>query len=555
MIRAALVQLSAFDIHQHTQALEHAVAMVRQAAAQKPDLVLLPECTYPSYYLGDPNAPGTSQEELEFVISTFADLACKYRFHLAVGLPERQSEKLYNSAFLFGPQGEVIGKVRKSFLWHFDSRWFSCGEDFPVFETALGKIGMLICADARLPEISRMLKLGGANIILDPTNWVSSGGDRSKLTNPQFEYMVQTRALENRVWFLAANKVGMERRSILFCGRSCIVAPTGQRVIEAASDREEILIYDMDLEMPCHGEPGQDEQPGREESGCDEIVPGFSCVADRRPEVYTMLISNDIGHGRQSTVAGNISPWLAACVQSIKQQGAGSQDTGSADGAEIISVLGTKLAVFSSLDAMQANGITDPHRYAAEEGIALAVARNENGQRSALLFLPDGRCETYYKIHGQGRKNHPEDPNNGGAGQRINDTCANTVIQTPLGKVALILDEEGLIPEPARIAALGGAELIIWISDRPYPLHEKVARTRAAENCCFLAVCFPVAHDSHSGNMLVAPNGTVLAAALPGESQIITGMINPIMAHNKLVAPGTDVIAGRLPDKYTRLSE
>ena len=119
----------------------------------------------------------------------------------------------------------------------------------------------------------------------------------------------------------------------------------------------------------------------------------------------------------------------------------------------------------------------------------------------------------------------------------------------------MILDEEGLIPEPARIAALGGAELIIWISDRPYPLHEKVARTRAAENCCFLAVCFPVAHDSHSGNMLVAPNGTVLAAALPGESQIITGMINPIMAHNKLVVPGTDVIAGRLPDKYTRLSE
>lgn len=558
MLKAAVVQLSAFDIQQRTQALEHAVTMVHQAAEQKPDLVLLPECTYPSYYLGDQNAPGTTQDELDYVMSAFADLARQYRLHLAVGLPERQSDRLYNSAFLFGPQGEVIGKVRKSFLWHFDAKWFSGGDEFPVFDTTLGKIGMLICADARLPEIARMLKLGGAEIILDPTNWVSSGGDRAKLTNPQYEYMVQTRALENKVWFLAANKIGLERRSILFCGRSCIVAPSGERVIEASSDREEILIYEMDLGMSVQ----------------DEIIPGFSCVADRRPETYGLLAAAHTGHQEQSIATADIGPWLAACVQSVEGDAAGTGTDGSfgsdgsdgsdgTDGAEIIRILGAQLAVFSSLDSMKANGIADPGRYAAEMGIAIAVARDTNairdgnrsvdgnGNRSAMLFLPDGRCEIYHKVHGKA-PNHAYNQVHDGGDRPIN-TPMNPVFQTPLGKVAFILDEEGLIPEPARIAALQGAEIIIWISRDLYPLHEKLARTRAAENCCYLTVCFPAERHCNSGNMLIAPNGTVLAMALPGESQIIAGMINPILAHNKLIVPDTDVVAGRIPEKYTRL--
>ncbi|HAH97173.1 MAG TPA: hypothetical protein DCX37_03390 [Firmicutes bacterium] len=526
MLRAAVVQLSAFNIQQSAQALEHAVAMVHQAAEQKPDLVLLPECTYPSYYLGDQNAPGTTQDELDYVMNAFAELARKYRFHLAVGLPERASGRLYNSAFLFGPQGAVIGKVRKSFLWHFDAHWFSGGGEFPVFDTALGKIGMLICADARLPEIARMLKLGGAEIILDPTNWVSSGGERTKLTNPQFEFMVQTRALENKVWFLAANKIGLERRSILFCGRSCVIAPSGERVLEASADREEILICEIDLGKSAE----------------DEIVPGFSCIKDRRPETYGLLAAINAGQQEQRfTAAASISPWLAACVQSV---GAGAAES---DGAEIISVLGAQLAVFSSLDSMKANGITDPGYYAADKGIALAAAQ----EGSAKLFLPDGRCETYHKMHGRTNKRVPDKVHDGG--EEPPKPGTNQVFQTPLGKVAFILDEEGLIPEPARIAALQGAELIIWISSELYPLHEKLARTRAAENCCYLAVCFPAERYARSGNMLIAPNGTVMATALPGESQIITGMINPVLAQSKLIVPRTDVVAGRIPEKYKLL--
>jgi len=101
----------------------------------------------------------------------------------------------------------------------FDSRWFCAGEQYPVAETEFGKVGMFICADGRLPEIVRCLSLQGADILLDLTNWVTSGFEKETLTNPQVEYMIPTRALENRVWIIAANKVGMEAKSILYCGK------------------------------------------------------------------------------------------------------------------------------------------------------------------------------------------------------------------------------------------------------------------------------------------------------------------------------------------------
>ncbi|GAH78102.1 unnamed protein product, partial [marine sediment metagenome] len=64
--------------------------------------------------------------------------------------------------------------------------------------------------------------------MLDLTNWVTSGFEKETLTNPQVEYMIPTRALENRVWIIAANKVGMEVKSILYCGKSAVFTPDGE---------------------------------------------------------------------------------------------------------------------------------------------------------------------------------------------------------------------------------------------------------------------------------------------------------------------------------------
>jgi predicted amidohydrolase len=133
---------------------------------------------------------------------------------------------------------------------------------------------MFICSDGRLPEIVRCLSLQGADILLDLTNWVTSGFEKETLTNPQVEYMISTRALENRVWIVAANKVGMEANTILYCGKSAVFAPDGKVVKIASSCQEEILFYEISLE----------------EAIDKSIDNQINIIKDRKPELYSELI-------------------------------------------------------------------------------------------------------------------------------------------------------------------------------------------------------------------------------------------------------------------------
>ena len=145
------------------------------------------------------------------------------------------------------PDGEVIGRYSKTFLWHFDSKWFAAGDEYRVFDTPLGRIGILICADGRLPEIARVLALKGAEIIVDPTNWVTTGKDLESLRNAQPDWIIPTRALENGVWFLCANKVGWEAESVVYCGQSLVASPDGAVQVKGSSGSPEIITATVDV--------------------------------------------------------------------------------------------------------------------------------------------------------------------------------------------------------------------------------------------------------------------------------------------------------------------
>jgi predicted amidohydrolase len=119
------------------------------------------------------------------VCELFAAKAKQYGYWLAAGMAVPGDEKLTNSAVVFGPDGSRQGQFNKSFLWHFDSTWFTPGTEFPVWDMGFAKVGILICADGRMPEVARSLKLNGAEIILDLTAWVSAARETSQLSNPQ----------------------------------------------------------------------------------------------------------------------------------------------------------------------------------------------------------------------------------------------------------------------------------------------------------------------------------------------------------------------------------
>jgi len=270
VLRVACVQLAAHSLDQAEDGLAHALQMIEEAASAAPDLIILPECTYPAYYLhtlsirrsGTRCSGRAPVRPCEEVLALFADQARRFRCHVAVGLVEEAPDgRLYNAAFLVGPDGRLVGRVRKQFLWHFDSRWFSPGDEPDVFPTPWGPAGMFICADARLPEIPRVLALKGARLFIDLTNLVSTGRDQTRLTNAQVEYMLKARAIENQAWIAVANKVGMEEESIPYCGRSLIVSPQGDVVAQGSSDLPEIVLADICLPLDCTRMSGRADAP------------------------------------------------------------------------------------------------------------------------------------------------------------------------------------------------------------------------------------------------------------------------------------------------------
>src|SRR5512143_708578 len=248
-VTIACLQLAAHDLAQAEEALERALALIDAAGKHHPDLMVLPECTYPAYYLESleayRRAPLRPQEE---VLRLFGDKAKAYGATIVAGIAQPAAAgRLLNTAYVFNPQGEVAGTYSKSFLWHFDQTWFDPGVAFPTFDLPFGRTGIFVCADGRMPEIARLLGVGGARLMVDSTAWVTGGGERATLSNPQFEYMIPTRAIENGAWIAVANKVGVEAESVVYCGRSCIVSPQGQTVAAASTTQEEILVAEVDL--------------------------------------------------------------------------------------------------------------------------------------------------------------------------------------------------------------------------------------------------------------------------------------------------------------------
>jgi predicted amidohydrolase len=216
---------------------------IKRAKEKGANLVIFPELSLTGYLnrdlayeLAEP-IPGSSINSLE-------EIAKKENIHIVFGMPE-QSEKahavLYNTAVLLGPDG-FVGKYRKMHLpTHSvfeEKRYFRLGYEAPVFETELGKMGLTICYDMFFPEISRLLRLKGSQLIICIS---ASPAVRSRF----FEVFTAARALENTVFLAYVNLVGVED-GLQFWGGSRIIAPDGSILAKAKYDEEDLVIGTMD---------------------------------------------------------------------------------------------------------------------------------------------------------------------------------------------------------------------------------------------------------------------------------------------------------------------
>jgi predicted amidohydrolase len=211
----------------------------REAAGRGAGLVVFPECALNGYryesaedaWADAQTVPGPATERLTAV-------AAELDAFLAVGIVERDGDRLFNCAALIGPDG-VAAKYRKTHIpFQAVDRFVTPGDiPFRVVDTPAGRVGMLICFDLRFPEPARVLTLEGAQVIVNLTNLPPPGA-------PQPDFMFQTRAAENRVWLVCADRVGAEG-GVPYIGRSAIISPEGDKLAEAGAEDEELLLADI----------------------------------------------------------------------------------------------------------------------------------------------------------------------------------------------------------------------------------------------------------------------------------------------------------------------
>lgn len=213
------------------------------ARAARADLLVLPECTYPAYWLVSREHFGRQRLlDQQEVLGRFGKIARSGGFWLVVGFVEHAGGRLYNSAAVIDRAGGVAGIARKSFLWDCDNRWFSPGEQINVFDTEFGAMGVMICADGRAPEIAATLAAKGAEMIVMPTAWVNAAKGTGRFENPQADFLIRARAREFGIPFACADKSGREGDAMEYVGQSQIVNARGEVIAIAPIDGEHLVV-------------------------------------------------------------------------------------------------------------------------------------------------------------------------------------------------------------------------------------------------------------------------------------------------------------------------
>ena len=223
-IPVACVQVIAHDRNDFARAWPHVLDAVDEACAGGAKLVVLPEGSVPGYVLGSEAVP---REQLDAAQGDLAERARRHATTIVFGAAKIVGDRTYNAAIVLGPRGDELGYAAKQFLWHFDRRWYAAGETLDPIATPLGMLGLLVCADGRIPTIAATLCDRGAELLVMPTAWVTSGRDPHAFENVQADFIASVRARENGVPFVAANKVGVERASVAYCGKSAIFDADG----------------------------------------------------------------------------------------------------------------------------------------------------------------------------------------------------------------------------------------------------------------------------------------------------------------------------------------
>lgn len=522
-MKVACVQIKANDWKNADTAWASLKQWMREAAADN-DLIIVPEAAYPAYFLAaNESAPISPITE---ILAEVAELARDTQTYVAFGYADGKR----NAASLFDPSGKEISQKAKSYLWHFDHRWFESGSEVAVAQTAFGRVALVVCADARLTELVRCAALEGAKLIIDLANLTASGPYADSLTNAQCEYMLATRARENGVWLAVADKWGVEADTVTYAGKSAVYGPDGSRVAQAPSNETTVVSVEIPVDSFGHIR-----------------VPDATTMPLRRPELYELLGTETQELPVYQILSESITPEFTTpyvTVSALHQEAHPEQ--AHMQHVQRLVEHEPHLITLPTFPGEIAS--VEPYQQLLErEQFLLLTDTVQNVTRSRLL-TKEKFVTTYYTTH-----SYPNQP----IAHRA-DQVFPQVSRCPFGYIGVMHQTDGLVPEVARCLMLAGADLVVWQHGLPHAEALAIARTRASENRIYVASVFSSAladGNVEGTSCLIDPFGAVMASTLLGRPLHATGAYCAFaLARSKSIVPGTHVLFDRKPKNYRRLT-
>jgi len=247
-IKLALCQMNVVDDKDAN--LKKASSMIAESVEKNADFIILPEM-FNCPYSNDKFIEYCEEEKNSHTLNIISRLARDNEVYILAGsIPERESDKLYNTSYLFDKTGCVIAKHRKMHLFDIDvkdkitfkeSDVLTAGDDFTIAETEYGKIGIGICYDVRFVELARIMVEEGALLLIYP-------GAFNQTTGPaHWELLFRSRALDNQVFCVGVAPALNKDASYHSYGHSIVTNPWGETIIQA-SEKEELIVCEIDMD-------------------------------------------------------------------------------------------------------------------------------------------------------------------------------------------------------------------------------------------------------------------------------------------------------------------
>lgn len=522
-----------------------------EASQCRPHLVVLPEfCNHLSWYEDKQHCFDVSVRLDGPFLAAIADKAREHGFHVVVNCTvQREDGSATGSSLLYSPVGELLAdNTKQIYIGHENDFLARAQTEGPVVATGLGRLGLYACMDGVINETPRCLALNGAQLMLNSLN--SFATDEASLHIP-------VRAAENKVYVVAANKVGplvpeemiegisagtgIPLEFLCGAGESQIVAPDGSVLAMASRSEPQYIYADVD--------PALADDKRRPD--------GTDIFRSRRPELYQSIAKDPAGQtlpAMSGRAEASVAVVQLASSADLDEACARVTEAVSA-GAELIALPPLRapshdLAEAAALGAQAAAQLAG---VCAGSHVATAMvcgSEAEGFRYCAVLVGSSGIEHRQPQVHASGRHGYSV----------LADSF--TTLDLPLGRVAVVTSDDSIYPETFRLLALAGVEVaVVPLSPlENWELHTGLLE-RSAENRINLLVAPDTAAHGPGFITSLQTDFTVLTEwqerpfdgllsqpqwhICPAGPGVYRQIIRPANAANKVVSRNTDLLADR----------